>query len=146
MLVAAGATFGLLEAVSGFLPSYTVFMLWLIPIGGVGILLATACNSMLQLSAAPHMQARVMALYTTVFIGCAPLGSLLVGWLGGQVGPQWSLFVGGVISLAAAVGSALYYVRSQRLEIRMTEQLRWPRLITRDEIVEEALTADVRAR
>jgi MFS family permease len=101
---------------------------------------------MLQLSSAPHMQARVMALYTTVFVGCAPIGSLLVGWLGDQVGPQWSLFSGGMISLAAAVGSALYYLRSQRLEIRMSEQLRWPRLISRDEIVEEAMTADVRGR
>jgi MFS family permease len=101
---------------------------------------------MLQLSAAPHMQARVMALYTTVFIGCAPLGSLLVGWLGDQVGPQWSLFFGGAISLAAALGSALYYVRSQQLAIRMSDQLWWPRLISRDEIVKEALTADAQAR
>ena len=146
MLIAAGATFAVLEAVSGFLPSYTLFMIWLIPIGGAGILLATACNSMLQLTSAPHMQARVMALYTTVFVGCAPVGSLLVGSLGDQVGPQWSLFVGGTISLAAVLGSALYYLRSQRLEIRMSEQLRWPRLISRDEIVDEALTADVRGR
>jgi MFS family permease len=146
VLITAGVIFAVLEAVSGFLPSYTLFMLWLIPIGGAGILLATACNSMLQLSAAPHMQARVMALYTTVFIGCAPLGSLLVGWLGDQVGPQWSLFFGGIISLGAALGCAMYYGRSQRLAIRMSDQLWWPRLISRDELVEEALAADVRAR
>ncbi len=146
MLILAGATFGLLEAVSGFLPSYTAFMVWLVPIGAAGILLATACNSMLQLSSAPHMQARVMALYTTVFIGCAPIGSLLVGWLGNQVGPQWSLFCGGVISLAAVAGSALYYVRSQRWSIRISEPLGWPRLISREEIVDQALTADVRGR
>ena len=146
VLIVAAVIFAVLEAVSGFLPSYTLFMIWLIPIGGSGILLATACNSMLQLSSAPHMQARVMALYTTVFVGCAPIGSLMVGWLGDQVGPQWSLFFGGMISLAAALGSAVYYLRSQRLEIRMSEQLRWPRLISRDEIVEEAMTADVRGR
>ncbi len=146
MLVMAGSVFGVLEAMSGFLPSYTLFMLWLIPIGGAGILLATACNSMLQLSAAPHMQARVMALYTTVFVGCAPLGSLLVGWLGGQVGPQWSLFFGGAISLGACVGAAVYYARAQRLALRIPAQWGWPRLTSRDEIVEEALAADVRSR
>lgn len=146
ILIGSGIAFAVLEAVSGFLPSYTIFMIWLIPIGGFGILMATACNSMLQLSSAPHMQARVMALYTTVFIGCAPLGSLLVGWLGGQLGPQWSLFFGGAISLVASIGCAVYYARSRRIAIRVTDQLRWPRLISRDEIVDEALTADVRAR
>jgi MFS family permease len=146
MLIIAASVFGILEAVSGFLPWYTAFMLLLVPIGGAGILLATSCNSTLQLNSAPHMQARVMALYTTVFVGCAPIGSLLVGWLGGAFGPKWSLFFGGTISLAAALGCAAFYLRSQQLQLRFAEQLWRPRVLTRAAIVEEALAADVRSR
>lgn len=82
LLIISSLTFSTLVAASGFLPSYLLFVLLLIPIGGAEILLATSCNSMLQLAAPPEMQGRVMALYTTVFVGCAPFGSLLVGWLG----------------------------------------------------------------
>jgi MFS family permease len=128
------------------MPWYTLFMALLIPIGGAGILLATSCNSTLQLNSAPHMQARVMALYTTVFVGCAPIGSLLVGWLGGALGPKWSLFFGGGISLSAALGCAVVYARSQQIDLRVADHLLPARWLDRDELVDEALAADVRSR
>jgi MFS family permease len=145
LLIAAGATFGILEAASGFVRSYPLFMVLLIPIGAAGILLATSCNSTLQLNSAPHMQGRVMALYTTVFIGCAPLGSLLVGWLGGILGPRWALFFGGGISLAAVLASALFYARSQQIDLR-DEQLWRLRTVSTAEATGEMLVANVRAR
>jgi len=145
LLIIAALVFSVLVAVSGFLPSYGLFMLLLLPIGCAGILLATSCNAMLQLGAAPHMQGRVMALYTTVFVGCAPFGSLLVGWLGGAFGPRWALFAGGLICAVAVVGCALYYVRAQRLEIRVADHVWWPRT-AEDELEDDALLTDVRAR
>jgi MFS family permease len=146
LLVISALVFSVLVAASGFLPSYQLFMLLLLPIGGAGILLATSCNAMLQLGASPDMQGRVMALYTTVFVGCAPFGSLLVGWLGGGLGPRWALFVGGLICAVSVLGCALYYVRAQRLEIRVADHVWWPRTLADDELEEEALLADVRAR
>jgi len=117
LLVVAALAFGGLEAVSSFMPSYPLFMLMLVPTGLAAILLSTSCNTTLQLASAPHMQGRVMALYTTIFVGCAPLGSLLVGWLGGVLGPRWALFFGGLISAAAAVVCAILYARAQRIEL-----------------------------
>jgi MFS family permease len=146
LLIVAALLFSVLVAVSGFAPSYVLFMLLLLPIGGAGILLATSCNSMLQLSAAPEIQSRVMALYTTVFVGCAPFGSLLVGWLGGVFDPRWALFSGGLICLVSVVGCALYYVRAQRLEIRVADRVWWPRTVDDGELEDEALLADVRSR
>ena len=145
LLIAAGTTFGILEAVSGFVPSYTLFMVLLIPIGGAGILLATSCNSTLQLNSAPNMQGRVMALYTTVFVGCAPLGSLLVGWLGGALGPRWALFFGGGVSFAAVLACAVLYARSQQIRLR-ADYLWRLRLPTPAEVSDEMLVADVRSR
>jgi MFS family permease len=146
LLIVSALLFSVLVAVSGFVPSYTLFMLLLLPTGCAGILLATSCNAMLQLSAAPEMQGRVMALYTTVFVGSAPFGSLLVGWVGGGLGPRWALFAGGLISFVSVVGCALYYVRAQRLEIRVADHVWWPRTLADDELEDEALLADVRSR
>ena len=144
LLIAAGVIFGLLEAVSGFIPSYTLFMVLLIPIGGAGILLATSCNATLQLNSAPNMQGRVMALYTTVFVGCAPLGSLLVGWLGGVLGPQWALFFGGGVSFAAVLACAVFFARSQQIQLR--PDYLWRRLPSPAQVSDEMLVADVRSR
>lgn len=145
LLIGAGVVFSTLEAASAFMPSYTIFMLLLIPIGFAGILLGTSCNSTLQLNSAPHMQGRVMALYTTVFVGCAPLGSLLVGWLGGVVGPRWALMFGGGISLAAVLGCAVYFARRQQIELR-PEFLWQHRVPVAQEMADEMLVADTRAR
>jgi MFS family permease len=146
LLIGAALLFSVLVAVSGFMPSYTLFMLLLIPTGGAGILLATSCNSTLQLNAAPQLQSRVMALYTTVFVGCAPFGSLLVGWLGGALGPRWALLFSGSVCVAGVLGCAIFYARSQQVEVRFADHLWWPRGVHEEELAEDALTADVRSR
>jgi MFS family permease len=146
LLLGAALTFSALVAVSGFMPSYLLFMLLLVPIGGAGILLATSCNTTLQLSAAPQLQSRVMALYTTVFVGCAPFGSLLVGWLGGALGARWALLFSGSICVAAVLGCAVFYLRSQQVEVRFADHLWWPRGVRDDELAEDALAADVGSR
>lgn len=146
LLVGAAAVFAALEILSGVVSSYTVFALLLLPIGGSAILLATSCNSTVQLGSAPHMQGRVMALYVTVFTGGAPLGSLLVGWIGGAVGPRWSLIFGGLISLAATAGCAVVYSRTQNVEWRLASRMRslaWrptERAVLTEEVLEDVRT------
>jgi MFS family permease len=146
LLLGAAAGFSALEAVSGFIPIYVGFLVTLIPIGGMGILLATSCNAAVQLNTEPHMQGRVMAVYTTAFMGCAPIGSLIVGWLGSALGPEWALFFGGTTCLVATVGCAFYYARAHNIELRVGSRLRWRREITADELARESLAADVAAR
>jgi MFS family permease len=123
VLVMAAFVFGALEITSAFVGSYLVFLLLLVPIGASAITLATACNSTVQLGAAPYMQGRAMALYITVFAGGAPLGSLVVGWIGGAFGPRPALIFGGVVSALAAVGCAAVYIRTQHVELRLRERL-----------------------
>ena len=124
LVVGAALAFGVLLIVSSVMPSYPLFMLTLVPTGCAGILLATSCNSILQLSSAPHMQSRVMALYMTTFVGCAPFGSLLVGWLGSALGPRWALgFDGGICAVAALV-CGLVYARSQHAGVRLWDRFR----------------------
>ena len=142
-LLVAALVFSALEAVSAFAQSYVVFMVLLVPLGCAGILLATSCNATVQLNAAPHMQSRVMALYTTVFVGCAPFGSLLVGWLGGIFGPRWALGGSGLICVAGVLGCALYYARANQVELRFAGH--WSSSYS-DVLAEESLAADAQAR
>jgi MFS family permease len=82
MLVAA-AIFGVLEIVTGLMPSYALFLAMLVP---------TA------------MRGRVMGLYMLVFAGSSPIGSPFIGWLAEVFGPRSGVIIGGIVSLAATLG------------------------------------------
>jgi MFS family permease len=62
---------------------------------------ATA-NTSLQLTAAPHMRGRVMALYAIAFLGSTPIGSPIVGWVAEHHGARSALVLGAAATLAAA--------------------------------------------
>src|SRR5205807_2420597 len=56
---------------------------------GVGFsLFLASCVGSLQLSSAAHMRGRVMALYTILFLGSAPIGGPLVGYAAQLFGPR----------------------------------------------------------
>src|SRR5450759_762362 len=63
----------------------------------------TAANSATQLGTTPEMRGRVMGLYMLVFLGGAPLGAPLAGWVAQEFGPRMSLLSGGAISVAATI-------------------------------------------
>jgi MFS family permease len=160
LIVGAAAAFAVFSTLSSFMPSYATFMVLLVPTGAAAILLSTAANTTLQLGAAPHMQGRVMALYTTVFVGSAPLGSMFVGWLGGVAGPRSALLFGGVICGMVALACAIFYLRAQRFEVTFDDRLWRPHVVSGSggvrlvglrvrsgsELGKEALVADSSAR
>jgi MFS family permease len=108
--------FGMLEAVAGLMPTYWSFLALLVPTGLILLTFNTAANTTTQLGTAPEMRGRVMGLYLFVFLGGAPLGSPLVGWLAEVFGPRMSLVAGGLVSAAAAVavGVMLAHSRGER--------------------------------
>jgi len=75
----------------------------LVALAGFGMISTlAACNTMLQTLVDNTYRGRVMSLYTMALVGIAPFGSLLSGWLTGEMGVRFSLAVGGVCCLAAA--------------------------------------------
>ena len=100
LLLVTGFAFGVLEVLSGLMPSFWAFLALL--------MFSTTANATVQLGTDPAMRGRVMGLYMLVFLGGAPLGSPMVGWAAEQFGPRVSLFVGGAVSaLATAVVAVL---------------------------------------
>jgi MFS family permease len=117
LLLATSFAFGLLEVLSGLMPTFWSFLAMLVPTGLALLMFSTTANSTTQLGTTPAVRGRVMGLYMLVFLGGAPLGSPLTGWLAEQFGARMSLIAGGVISAVAAVVVAvlLAHTSGQRM-------------------------------
>src|SRR6266536_2879368 len=84
LLLVSASAFGLLEVLTGLMPTFWSFLAMLVPTGLALLTFSTAANSATQLETSPEMRGRVMGLYLLVFLGGTPLGSPLVGWRADQ--------------------------------------------------------------
>jgi MFS family permease len=75
----------------------------LVPVGYGMMLETTSSNTLIQAMIPDELRGRVLAVYTMMFMGMAPLGSLLAGLLADKIGAPWTLSFGGVIAMIAAV-------------------------------------------
>ncbi|MDS1270188.1 MFS transporter [Lipingzhangella sp. LS1_29] len=134
LILLSGVAFALLEILLGIAPDYISFLVVLVPMGVAFLTLNTAMNAYLQLTVDPQLRGRVMSLYLLFFLGMAPVGAPLVGWLADAFGPRVSLMVGGVVSLVVTLLVAIALFR--HLGLRFRPVPRWPGLTvarTRDE-------------
>ncbi len=118
LLFVTALSFGILEAVTGLMPTFWSFLALLVPTGFALLTFSTAANATTQLATTAQMRGRVMGLYMLVFLGGAPLGSPLVGWLAEQFGPRMSLIAGGVISAGATAVVGLVLARRHGVPAR----------------------------
>ncbi|TMK83919.1 MAG: MFS transporter [Actinobacteria bacterium] len=114
MLIGSAVGFSVLAMLVSLAPNAVVAMIGLVPMGVCSMTFIATANSTLQLSSRHEMRGRVMALYALVFLGSTPLGGPLIGWISQQWGARSGLFVGGAVSLVAAVAAALSVWRQQR--------------------------------
>ena len=112
LLAFAATGFGVAELIAGSLPSYLAFAIFSPVIGFCTITLLNSANATIQLTSAPAMRGRAMALYMTVVQGGTPIGAPIIGWIGQAAGPRWTLWVGGALVL---VGVALAIALLARL-------------------------------
>jgi MFS family permease len=83
-------------------------ILWLslccLAVSGFCLMLEMAAsNTLLQTIVDEDKRGRVMSLYTTAFLGSAPIGSYLAGILADHVGAPLTLRIAGLVCIAAAV-------------------------------------------
>jgi MFS family permease len=110
LLMGGAATFLVLMAAIPFAPWF-----WpccgLFVAGGFGIALYSNVQTTIALDHAPiAMRSRVMGLIT-VAVGTWPVGMLVAGWLGDQIGPLWALGAMGGAGLAWLLGVAVVFVK-----------------------------------
>jgi len=114
LLILSTAGFGACVLLAGLAPSYWTFMIVLVPAGLTWLTLTTSANTLIQLSIAPAMRGRVMALYLLALHGGTPFGAPLVGVVSGAFGTRYGLIVGGLVPLAVAVTVGVRYVLARR--------------------------------
>jgi MFS family permease len=106
LVAGAAVGFGLAEIVAGLMPTYVAFALMCPVIGVFTLTMLNSANATMQLESEPALRGRVMALYMTIVMGGTPIGSPIIGWVGQQFGPRWTLLGGGALVLVG-VGLAV---------------------------------------
>ena len=71
-------------------------------LGYASIRFMTTATAIVQIEAAPEYRGRVLALQAIVFLGSAPIGGPLVGWLADLTNPRASIVVGALSCFGAA--------------------------------------------
>jgi MFS family permease len=113
LVILAALAFGIAEVVAGVLPSYLTFALWTPVLGITALTMITAANTTIQLTVAPELRGRVMALYMMIFMGGTPLGAPIVGWVGEVFGARWTLIGGGAMTVLGTLVAVAVFSRTQ---------------------------------
>jgi MFS family permease len=75
----------------------------LVPAGFGMMVQMGATNTLLQVMSPDRLRGRVMALYSMMFIGMAPIGALLGGAVASRIGAPWTVAIGGSACLAGGI-------------------------------------------
>ena len=103
LLLIGAAGFGFFELLLAPQHSLPVVCVLLFLTGITYTLWGTNALSTIQLEAPEHLRGRAAALYFFAFLGGAPLGGLLCGWLTAKGGTQLAFAAAGVIAMGTAV-------------------------------------------
>jgi MFS family permease len=103
IIVASAMTFGLSLVLLAF-ARHLLLALPLLALAGFGMMTQMASsNTVLQTIVDDDKRGRVMSFYTMAFLGTAPIGSLLAGTIAARIGATWTIGLGGLACIAAAL-------------------------------------------
>jgi MFS family permease len=110
-----GIAFGVAVGAVALAPTLAVALVLVAFMGAFSISFIATANSTIQLRVDSAMRGRVMALYAIGFLGTAPIGAPLVGWISQTSSPRVAMLVGSV----AAVGMSAITLARHRRDVRM---------------------------
>jgi MFS family permease len=116
-LVVTAAMFGVVVLLAAAAPVLWVELVALALVGAVSVGFLSTGNSTLQLTAAPHMRGRVMALWAVAFLGSTPIGGPIAGAVSEAFGARVGLGMGAVACLVAAAIGLLVLRNAARPEV-----------------------------
>ena len=102
-LAGFSAAFGVFLAVEGRAPTFLLALISMVPVGYASMLFAITANSTLQRFTRADMRGRVMALYTTIFLGSTAIGGPITGWTAETWGAPVTFVASGAIAVAAGL-------------------------------------------
>ncbi len=96
------AGFGVSLILFSFSKSFWLSVALLLPVGYFIMLQMASSNTLIQVMVPDELRGRVMAVYSMMFMGMAPLGALLGGALSDHLGAPWTVALGGFASVLGA--------------------------------------------
>jgi MFS family permease len=97
----ASVTFGLSLVLFAMSRRFWLSVALLMPVGFGMMVQMGATNTLLQVMTPDRLRGRVMALYSMMFIGMAPIGALLGGAVASTIGAPWTVAIGGIACLVS---------------------------------------------
>jgi MFS family permease len=96
------AGFGISLMVFSFSHSFWLSVILLLPVGYMMMLQMACSNTLIQVMVPDELRGRVMAVYSMMFMGMAPIGALFGGVVADWLGAPITVAIGGLASLAGA--------------------------------------------
>ena len=103
--------FGISMTATAFMPNLTLAVVGMFLVGFFSINLTSVGNTMIQLTSAPEVRARVISLWTMAIFGSTFIGAPLIGFIAEYAGGRWGLAVGGLSALVMALYGAIYMLK-----------------------------------
>ena len=97
------AGFGASLMVFSLSHSFWISVILLLPVGYTIMLQMASSNTLIQVMVPDALRGRVMAVYSMMFMGMAPIGALFGGALAEHLGAPLTVGIGGTASIAGAV-------------------------------------------
>jgi MFS family permease len=94
-----------------FVRTIVLAMVLMALVGYASILVVNLCNVLIQSKVEDSLRGRVSAVYSLIFFGMMPVGSLLIGWLAQWRGEPTSIVINALAALAGAVLMWLFIPR-----------------------------------
>ncbi len=101
----------------------------LMPTGFFMMLQMGSANTLLQVMVPNRLRGRVMALYSMMFVGMAPIGALLAGVIAAKIGAPRTVAIGG---LACVAGGAIFARRLPSFRGQARDLIRQQEMIAGD--------------
>lgn len=95
--------FGTSVIILAFMPTFTLYAIWLPVCGFTALTTLITANSLMQINTDPVLRGRVMGIYLLVFMGGTPFISPLVGLMAEHVGVRPTIATGGLVTVLAGL-------------------------------------------
>jgi len=102
VIAASAGIFGTGLIAFGFSRQLWLSLILMLFVGGAMMQQMAASNTILQTIVDDDKRGRVMSLYSMSFMGMAPFGSLLAGWLANRIGAPHTVIISGALCLLGA--------------------------------------------
>jgi MFS family permease len=103
----AALGFGTFLILFSFSRDFHLSVALLVPVGFSMVVSMASSNTLIQAMVPDEIRGRVMAVYSMVFMGGAPLGALAAGTLAQTIGAPATVAAGGALSILAAIVFAI---------------------------------------